>query len=136
MQTTRSNLSLLWVFLTVNYIFCDVFSLFHGPTVNEILTGTVGGMVMDEQFLLYFGMLLELPMLMILGARFLPGQINRWANLVVAALMTLVQLGTVLMGGNTMHYLFFSAIEIATTLVIFVVAWRWQPEVETAAQAA
>lgn len=132
-MSTPAKLSLLWIFLTVNYIFCDVFTLFHGPTLSKLLTGTMDGMEINEQFLLGFGILMELPMLMILGARFLPEGMNRIANLAVAALMTLVQSATVFAGGSTLHYLFFSAVEIATTVVIFWMALRWRPQTDARA---
>ena len=123
---TRLTLSLLWVFATANYIYCDVFTQFHGPTVNQILTGTVNGVHITEWFLLGFAVILELPMAMIVGAWVLPHQINRIANLVVGAGMTLLQASTVFMGGVLPHYYFFSAIEVVTTALIFFIALRWR----------
>ena len=40
--------STLWVFVTVNYIFCDVFTLFHAPDLNQFLTGHAGGMELTQ----------------------------------------------------------------------------------------
>ncbi|HUV32706.1 MAG TPA: DUF6326 family protein, partial [Devosiaceae bacterium] len=106
----------------------DVFTLFHGPTVNQILSGVVDGVEMTEWFLLGFGVVLELPMLMILGARFLPLRINRIANLVVGMFMTLLQLGTLFVATSLPHYVFFSVIEIGATATIFWLALKWRQE--------
>ena len=129
-MNTRANLSVLWVFLTANYIFCDIFSLYYGPTLNQLLTGAVDGIEMSENFLLGFSIVMELPMAMIVGARFLPHRINRIANIAIALLMTLVQAGSLFAGSNTLHYYFFSAVEIATSLCIAWIALRWRQQLD------
>lgn len=128
-----AKLSLLWIFVTVNYLFCDVFTLHHGPTLTELMTGTVNGIDMNETFLLGGAVLLEVPMAMIVLARLLPFGANRLANIIAGALMTVVQLGSLFLGENTLHYMFYSAIEIATTAAIVWLALRWRQEAAPAA---
>lgn len=41
-------------------------------------------------------------------------------------LLTLVQAGSLFTDSNTMHYVFFSIIEISTSIFIVVYAWRWE----------
>jgi hypothetical protein len=132
-MSMRSKLSLLWIFVTVNYIFCDVFTLHHGPTLNQLLTGTVNGIEMNQTFLLGGAVLLELPMAMIVAARLLPFGPNRIANIAVGLIMTVVQGASLFVGDNTLHYMFFSVIEIATTLTIFWLALRWRAQADAAA---
>jgi hypothetical protein len=45
-------LSILWVFLTLNYIYCDVLALMDRDYLAEVLTGNVGGIEMTRGFLL------------------------------------------------------------------------------------
>jgi len=52
-------LSTLWIFVTVNYIFCDVFTLFHAPDLNQFLKGQVGGIELTQSFLLTFAIIME-----------------------------------------------------------------------------
>ncbi len=125
---TREALSLLWIFAIANYIFCDVFSLFYGPNLNEFLSGSVGGMELTQEFLLTFAVIMELAMLMIILSRFLSFPLNRWANIAVGLVMTLVQIGSLIGGDITLHYWFFSAIEVSTTLNIVWTAWNWQEQ--------
>ena len=47
-------LSTLWIFVTINYIFCDVFTLFYAPDLNNFLTGYVGDIELSQNFLLTF----------------------------------------------------------------------------------
>ena len=57
--------STLWIFVTLNYIFCDVFTLFHSESLKQLMTGEMGGMEINQEFLLAFSFLMEIPMVMI-----------------------------------------------------------------------
>lgn len=120
------KLSLLWIFVTVNYIFCDVFTLMYHKDLQEILTGRVGDMEITQEFLLAFAFVLEIPMIMILLSRFLSFRLNRILNILAGVIMTVVQAGSLTAGGNTLHYIFFSIVEIATTVAIVYTAYKWQ----------
>lgn len=115
----------MWIFVTLNYIFCDVFTLMYHEDLKQILSGTVDGIEMTQEFLLAFAVIMELPMAMILLSRIAGYRINRWSNIAVASLLTLVQTGSLFAGGNTLHYMFFSVVEITTTVFIVLAAWRW-----------
>ncbi len=128
MPTTREKLSLLWIFLFLNFIFCDVFTLFYAPSLGELMTGVMGGMVMDQSFLLIFSILMELGLVMVLVSRLAAFNYARWANLAIGAALFVVQAGSVLTPGLTMHYVFFSLVELATLLWILLTAWNWREE--------
>ena len=119
-------LSTLWIFATVNYIFCDVFTLFYAPDLNQFLTGQVGGIELSQSFLLTFAIIMEFAMVMIVLSRVLKYSLNRWFNIFGGILFTLIQAGTLLDGDFTMHYLFFSIVEILATLYIIWAAWNWR----------
>jgi len=117
--------STLWIFVTVNYIFCDVFTLFHSESLKQLMTGEMGGMEINQKFLLGFSILMEMPMVMIVLSRILSYKSNRLANIIVALIMTIVQAGTLFTADNTMHYIFFSIVEVGTTSFILYSAWNW-----------
>jgi hypothetical protein len=117
--------STLWIFVTVNYIFCDVFTLFHSESLKQLMTGEMGGMKINQSFLLSFSILMEMPIVMIVLSRILSYRSNRLANIIVALIMTLVQAATLFTADNTMHYIFFSIIEVGTTSFILYSAWNW-----------
>ncbi|MEJ2020029.1 MAG: DUF6326 family protein, partial [Maritimibacter sp.] len=65
-----AKLSLLWIFLFLNYIFCDVFSLMYPPMIQELSVGnTVDGIEMSQTFLLIFAAIMELGMIMTVLSR-------------------------------------------------------------------
>lgn len=128
-MSRQSQLSTLWVFLFLNYIFCDVFSLMYPPMIQEMATtGLVFGIDLTQEFLLFFAVVMEAGMVMVLVSRFAPRRANRIANFMVASALILVQTGSLAAGENTLHYWFFSIIEIATLAAILTFAWGWRGE--------
>ena len=121
----KEILSILWIFVTVNYIFCDVFTLMYSEELKHILSGTVGTVIINQHFLLTFAIIMEIPMAMIFLSRFLKFRINRPLNIIAGLVMTIIQAGSLFAGSPTLHYLFFSIIEIATTIAIVWFAWKW-----------
>lgn len=123
---TKTILSTLWVFLSVNYMYCDHLGFMEPGAVKGLLTGRVGSIQLTPEFLLGAAILLEIPFAMIVLSRVLKHGVNRWTNIIAAALLIVVQLGTMGMGtAPSPVYLFYSAIEIACNLVIIWLAWRW-----------
>ena len=126
MKDKKVLLSTLWIFVTLNYIYCDVFSLMNSNELKAILSGSVGSIQMTEGFLLGGAFLMEIPMAMILLSRFLKQKANRIANMIAGTIMALVQVMSLFVGeGPSPHYIFFSIIEIGCTIVIVFIAWRW-----------
>ena len=122
----KDKLSLLWIFALLNYIYCDLLGMFDPSILKELMTGTVGGLELTQGFLLGAAILMEIPIAMVLLSRLLKYSINRWANIIAGVIMTVVQILSLFVGTPTMYYIFFSIIEIATTLAIVWLAWSWK----------
>ncbi len=124
-------LSTLWVFVTVNYIYCDVITDMQPDILKSLLAGHVAGVQVTPGFLLGAAILMEIPMAMILLSRILNGGIGRWANIIAGLIMAMVQVSSLFIGsGPTLHYIFFSVIEIACDLFI---AWYARSRLSPAA---
>lgn len=128
MEGMKLKLSTLWIFATLNFLYCDVVTLMDPSLLKQFLAGNIGGMTVSQGFLLAAGMLVEIPMAMVVVSRTAPSTANRWANIIAAALMSMVQIGSLFARTPAPYYAFFSAIEIGTTLVIAWLAWRWQAQ--------
>ena len=121
----RMKLSTLWIFVTLNYLYCDVLSHMEAETLKGILEGNVGGMDITPGFLLGASVLMEIPMAMVLLSRLLPYRANRRANIIAGTIMTIVQFGSLFVGSSpAAYYLFFSVVEISCTAGIVWYAWR------------
>jgi hypothetical protein len=125
MKDNKVLLSTLWVFVTLNYLYCDLIGLMDSNLLKQYLTGRVEGLVMDETFLLYAGILMELPIAMVLLSRLLKDNINAWFNIVAGFIKTIVMLMTLFVGNATQYYLFFAVIEISTTVYIILLSAKW-----------
>ncbi len=126
MKNTTNTLSKLWIFLILNYLFCDVFSLYLPSHLQELLNGGIGEIRFTEAFLLNFAIVMEIPMLMVVLPAFLKPKPVRVANILAAVAMLIVQISSLATGKNTLHYLFFSIIEIGTLTTITFMAYKWR----------
>jgi hypothetical protein len=133
-QDRKAILSTLWIFVAANYIYCDVLSHMQPEVIKELITGTLGSIQVTQGFLLTSAIMMEIPFAMIILARVLKYRASRWANIIAGAIMAVIQVGTMGMGTPpTLHYLFYSAVEIAGALFIVWYAWKWQtPEARPA----
>lgn len=110
-------LSTLWLFATLNFIYCDVVAVMD-PVKRAPFQLTPG-------FLLGASILVEIPMAMVILTRVLPYGVNRWANILTGLIMSVVQVLSLFVAVPAMYYVFFSVIEIAGTLFIVGSAWTW-----------
>ena len=125
MDHTKSRLSTLWIFATLNYLYCDVVTLMDPGLLKNFLGGSVGSIQITQGFLLGAAVLVEIPIAMVLLSRVLAYRPNRWANIGAATFMTLVQLLTLFAKTPAPYYVFFSVIEIACTAVVIWYSWKW-----------
>lgn len=124
-EFVKVKLSLLWLFVMLNYIYADIMSLMDSTVLKEILTGSVDQLVITPMFLLFGALLMEIPIAMVIFSLILKKQINRWTNILAGTIKTLAVLGTLFVGTPTLYYTFFAIIEIITTISIIYIAWRW-----------
>jgi hypothetical protein len=122
----KALLSTIWIFVVLNYLYCDVMSLMDANLLKQYLGGSVGGMEFTQGFLLGAALLMEVSIAMVLLSRVLGYRANRLANIVAGSFTTVVQLATLTFGTSTMYYWFFSVIEIASTALIVWLAWTWR----------
>jgi hypothetical protein len=124
----KALLSAIWIFVVLNYLYCDVVSLMDSNLLKQYLSGTVNGMEFTQGALLAASILMEISISMVLLCRVLPYKANRWANIIAGVITTAVQTMTLFAGAPAMYYLFFSIIEIASTAAIVWLAWTWREQ--------
>ena len=85
----QTKLSTLWIFATLNYLYCDVTGLMDPAMLKQYLAGNLGGLQMTQGFLLATAIFVEIKVSMVLLSRLLGHRANRWANIAAGAFMTL-----------------------------------------------
>jgi hypothetical protein len=95
--------------------------------IRGLFEGNIAGIPMTGGFLLLAGISLEIPILMVVISTILPYKVNRRLNIGVAILMILYQLGSFFVGSDvTLHYMFFSVMEILGNASILTLSLRWK----------
>jgi hypothetical protein len=128
MHDTKERLSLLWIFVLLNYLYADVIALFaivDSPNLSDAPH-------LPPWALLGSAVLMEIPIAMIVASRSLPFRANRLANIITGTILTLINgfltFVPPLVGARTPalpEYLFFATIETVCTSVIVWKAWTW-----------
>lgn len=121
-------LVLLWVFYTVNFMYCDSLTTLEPGVLAMHMSGfTADGTVkITDGFLLGTAIMFEIPFLMIVLSWALKYRANRWVNIIAAAFLVVAQIGSLFLGIPSPMYLFYSTIEIAGLLLIVWNAWKWR----------
>ncbi len=115
-------LSTLWIFVLLNMIFRDIHQLGKMSFIQEILTGTVNGIEITDELMLFGGFLAEIPILMVLMSRVLNYKANKWANTIAGVITSLVLISA--LPSADLDDIFFMIIEVTAILVIIRIAWK------------
>lgn len=122
--TIRMKLSALWVALMFLYLYVDLFAFYKPGTIDDILIGRVWEFDITQGWALGALALMTIPSLMVYLSVTLSAAAARRANLVVAAMYTLVSIGNT--AGETWAFIWLgSAVEVTLLLLIARHAWSW-----------
>ena len=68
------------------YVYADIKTLFQPEIPEQIISGVMGGMTINQSFLFAAAILMSIPPIMILLSLILKPSINRWVNIIVSFL--------------------------------------------------
>ena len=120
---SSAKLSALWASLMFLYIYADHISLFRTGQIEEMMAGRMGPFPVTQVSLLLASILMLIPAMMIFLTTIMKPGLNRWVNLILGVLYTLVNISN-LIGDTWIFYTFFGVVEIAFTLLIVWYAWK------------
>ena len=127
-MNTRILLILLWVFYSVNFMYCDQLSTLEPGVIEMHISGLTGGgtVQITPGFLLGTAMMFEIPFLMIVLSWILNYRICRWVNIIAGTLLIVAQFGSLFLGVPSPMYIFYSVVEIVGLSLVVWKAWKWQ----------
>ena len=131
LEDIRVNLKLaaLWASMMFFYIYVDYFGLHMPGHLQNILAGKIFVFDITQVFLLTALVLTTIPALMIFLSVALPAKVNRWTNIIVAAVWIPYTLFN-LVGEFWIHMVYGAVVEVILQLLIIRYAWKW-PRIET-----
>jgi hypothetical protein len=124
----KLKLATLWASFMFLYVYIDLFHLYMPGTINDILKGRVFVFDITQGFILAAVVSMTIPTLMIFLSVAMPAKINRWANIIIAALYIPYMLFN-LVGEVWIHMVFAAVVEVALLCLIIRYAWKW-PRIE------
>jgi hypothetical protein len=129
----RIKLSALWTSMLFVFAYVDLFSLYRRDFRADLEAGEIGGLTVNQSFLLGTTVYVLLPSLMVFLALVLRPRVNRIVNIALSIVYTV----TIIAGavGEWGYYVLGSVIEIALLAAIVYYAWTW-PTISAAGRAA
>ncbi|PYF77083.1 DUF6326 family protein [Pedobacter nutrimenti] len=131
-QNTEINpkirLALLWVAVTLCYLYGDYFELYVPKKVEGLISGDN---LLNTPFKLFLAaLMLAVPALMVVSSILLRPVLNRVLNIIFGIFYTLIM---VLVGVSSydkwmLFYIFLAFVECVITLLIVRYAWIWPKE--------
>lgn len=125
----RVRVATLWIVLTVGMIGATVLYLFGPGVLEDALDGEVDGEKLTDAFTLMFAAFFLVPLVMAFLALVLPEMPNRWANGIVAAILTVLNamdVGSHLADGKFGGEALMMVGTVVAGLAIVWYAWRGQ----------
>ncbi len=120
----KMKLSALWIAMMLLYIYADILSLFRPGQVQEMMEGLMGPFPVTQASLITASILMAIPAVMVFLSLTLKPKVDRWTNITLGVLYTLVNISN-LIGETWVYYIFFGIVEIVLTLLIIWYASKW-----------
>ena len=121
------QLGALWASTMFCYIYGDYFGLFVPGALAAMGRGVMGPLgPASPGILVGVSLMMAVPSVMVALSLLAPAAVCRWANVVFGLFYTAII--AVSLPGSPPFYIFFAVIEMALTVSIAVVAFRWPSE--------
>jgi len=121
----KVKLSALWAAVMFLYVYADIKAFFKPGIIEDLMAGKVGNFQITQGFLFTSAIIMTIPSVMIFLSLSLKAKANRWTNIIVGIVYTVIILGTLLMGGAWAYYILYGTVEIVLTGLIAWHAWKW-----------
>ena len=125
----RILLSVLWIFIVLNFFARDIHELIRPGMLEQMMSGIIDGVIVTKRLMLLGWLMIEIPMLMTILALPLPHGINRWANIVVG-LLTMAMIVAMNLEPD-LDNVFFMGIQLIALITIVGIAWQWRTSQRT-----
>lgn len=120
---TRIKLSALWLFILLNIIFRDIHQFVLKSHLEMLLTGTVNGVVITEELMLFGAAIVQVPVGMVPASVMLSRGFCRPVTFLAACLATAGMLSN---APTDLDDVFHLVVQLAAMAAIVRIAWTWR----------
>jgi len=125
----RTKISALWASVMFCYIYGDYFGLYQPGALQRMLEGKMGPLGPTTQgVLLGTSVMMAIPSVMIFLSLVLKPTLNRWVNIVLGIIYTVIILITM---WDWAFFIFLGIVEVVLTALIVWYAWNWPKQEAT-----
>ena len=125
----KIKLSALWVALMFFYLYADILSYYTPGHIEDVISGEVVGIQINQVFLLGAAILMAIPAVMVFLSLTLKAKANRWANIILGIFHAGVLLTTMFLPVETVetwiYQIFYIIVEAVFIALIVRYAWKW-----------
>ena len=118
--TPQLLLASLWIFFLFNMLARDMHQFLNPVFLDELMTKNIA-----EEFVLVFGIILEIPILMIPLSLTLSDRHNKWANCIASGIVVLGILYS--LSTADLDDIFFALMELGAVATILKIAFKLSP---------
>ena len=119
----RLKIASLWIAMLFLFAYGDIFGFFAPGRIAEIQGGRVSGIEITQTFLFAVSVYIAIASAMVFLTLVLRSAVNRWVNIVLAALYIVSIVAS--MFGEDAYFVFLSVMESAMLALIIWYAWTW-----------
>ena len=119
----RLKIAALWIAMLFLFAYGDIFGFFAPGQIEEVISGEIAGIEIDQVFLFAISVYIAIAAAMIVLSLVLRPAISRWTNIVAAALYVVSIVASAI--GEDAYFVFLSALECAALVAIVGYAWTW-----------
>jgi hypothetical protein len=120
----RIKISALWASVMLCYIYGDYFGLYQPGKLQGMLEGKMVPLgPTTQRVLLGTSVMMAIPAVMVFLSLALKPNLNRWVNITLGVIYTVIILIT--MPGAWAFYIFLGGVEAVLTALIVWYAWNW-----------
>jgi hypothetical protein len=122
----RIKISALWTAMLFLFAYVDIFGLFRPDFRAGLEAGEIGGVTVNQLFLLGTTAYIVIPSLMVFCSLILRPRVDRIANIALSIIYGLTIIGFAI--GEWNYYILGSVLEVALLAAIVYHAWTWPKE--------
>ena len=126
----KIKMSALWASVMFCYIYGDYFGLYQAGKLQGMLEGKMVPLGPATQGVLVgTSVMMAIPSVMVFLSLALKPNLNRWVNIILGVIYTLIILIT--MPGAWAFYIFLGTVDVVLTALIVWYAWNWPKQEAT-----
>lgn len=126
MEDWKIKVSVLWLFASIAFLAHQIIVLMEPGVIAQLMAGEAEGQKITPGMILFFAILMLIPVIMAFLSLTLKGSLNRWSNIIVGAVFAVLWFFSVVEAAQSAYWggalMSLSAV-IASALIVWY-AWK------------